>query len=147
MNAPEVLIVEDEKLLRLMMAKLLQVSGYRVFMCRDSLQALELVEKKTFDLIIADLMMAGATGMDVLRATRKCQPRAKVIIITGTPSSQTLLEAKRQGAYAYLRKPFQLKQFLSILKDAIEHTRMRDGFRYKGGDGRGVREAKDHELF
>ena len=142
MKAPEVLIVEDDKLLRLMMAKLLQVSGYRVFMCRDSLQALELVAKKTFDLVITDLLMAGATGMDVLRATRKCQPRAKVIIITGTPSSQTLLEAKRQGAYAYLRKPFQLKQFLSILKDAIEHTRMRDGYQYQGGEGRGVREAE-----
>jgi len=141
-EAPEVLIVEDEKLLRLMIAKLLQVSGYRVFMCRDSLHALELVEKKTFDLVITDLMMAGATGMDVLRATRKFQPRAKVIIITGTPSSQTLLEAKREGAYAYLRKPFQLKQFLSILKDAIEHSRMGDGYQYQGGDIRGAREAE-----
>ena len=108
MKAPEVLIVEDEKLLRLMIAKLLQVSGYRVFTCGDSLKALELVEKKSFDLVITDLMMADAKGMDVLRATRKCQPRAKVIIITGTPSSQTLLEAKREGAYAYLRKPLQL---------------------------------------
>ena len=68
MKAPEVLIVEDEKLLRLMIAKLLQVSGYRVFTCGDSLQALELVEQKSFDLVITDLMMAGATGMDVLRA-------------------------------------------------------------------------------
>jgi DNA-binding NtrC family response regulator len=139
-KAPEVLIVEDEKLLRLMIAKLLQVSGYRVFMCRDSLQALELVENKSFDLVITDLVMAGATGMDVLRATRKCQTRAKVIIITGTPSSQTLLEAKWEGAYAYLRKPFQLKQFLSILRDAIEHTRMRDGYQYQGGEGRGISE-------
>ena len=87
-------------------------------------------------------MMAGATGMDVLRATRKCQPRAKVIIVTGTPSSQTLLEAKREGAYAYLRKPFQLKQFLSILKDAIEHTRMRDAYQYQRGDGRETWEAE-----
>jgi len=141
MKAPEVLIVEDEKLLRLMIAKLLQVSGYRVFTCGDSLQALELVEKKSFDLVITDLMMAGATGMDVLRATRKCQPRAKVIIITGTPSSQTLLEAKREGAYAYLRKPFQLKQFLSILKDAIEHTRMRYGYQYQGKEGREISES------
>jgi DNA-binding NtrC family response regulator len=75
-------------------------------------------------------MMAGGTGMDVLRATRKCQPRAKVIIITGTPSAQTFLEAKREGAYAYLHKPFQLKQFLSILKDAIEHTRLRYGYQF-----------------
>jgi DNA-binding NtrC family response regulator len=142
MKAPEVLIVEDEKLLRLMMAKLLQVSGYRVFICRDSLQALELVGKKSFDLIITDLMMAGATGMDVLRATRKCHPRAKVIITTGTPSSETLLEAKREGAYAYLRKPFQLKQFLSILQDAIEHTRMCDSYQYQGRDEKAAREAE-----
>ena len=148
MKAPEVLIVEDEKLLRLMIAKLLQVSGYRVFTCGDSLQALELVEKKSFDLVITDLMMAGATGMDVLRATRQRQPRAKVIIITGTPSSHTLLEAKREGAYAYLRKPFQLKQFLSILKDAIEHTRMRYGYQYQGKDGSGIPEtgARNVEL-
>jgi DNA-binding NtrC family response regulator len=141
-KAPEVLIVEDEKLLRLMIAKLLQVSGYRVFICRDSLHALELVEKKSFDLIITDLMMAGATGMDVLRATRKCHPRAKVIIITGTPSSETLLEAKLEGAYAYLRKPFQLKQFLAILKDAIEHTKLLKGYQYQEGDGRETREVE-----
>ena len=147
MKAPEVLIVEDEKLLRLMIAKLLQVSGYKVYTCGDGLQALELVEKKSFDLVITDLVMAGATGMDVLRATRKCHPRAKVIIITGTPSSQTLLEAKREGAYAYLRKPFQLKQFLSILKDAIEHTRMRDCYQYQGGDECGAQEAEHCELF
>ena len=139
-KAPEVLIVEDEKLLRLMIAKLLQVSGYRVYMCRDSLQALEWVERKSFDLIITDLMMAGATGMDVLRATRKYHPLTKVIIITGTPSSQTLLEAKREGAYAYLRKPFELKQFLSILKDAVEHTRMGDGYQYQGKEGRELSE-------
>jgi DNA-binding NtrC family response regulator len=142
MKAPEVLIVEDEKLLRLMIAKLLQISGYRVFICRDSLQALELVEKKSFDLIITDLMMAGATGMDVLRATRKCHPRAKVIITTGTPSSETLLEAKREGAYAYLRKPFQLKQFLAILKDAIEHTKLLKGYQYQERDGRETREVE-----
>jgi DNA-binding NtrC family response regulator len=65
-----------------------------------------------------------------------------VIIITGTPSPQTLLEAKREGAYAYLRKPFQLKQFLSILKDAIEHTRMRYGYQYQERDGRGAREVE-----
>ena len=107
-----------------MMAKLLQVSGYKVYTCGDGLQAVELIEKELFDLVITDLMMPGATGLEVLRATRKCQPCTKVIIITGTPSSETLLEAKLEGAYAYLRKPFQLKHFLSILKDAVEHTRL-----------------------
>ena len=140
-RAPEVLIVEKEKLLRLMMAKLLQVSGYKVYTCGDSRQGLELIEKRSLDLVITDLMMAGASGMDVLRTARRYQPRTKVIIITDTPSSHTLLEAKLEGAYAYLRKPFQLKHFLSILKDAVDHTKLLNGYQYRQGDIRGAREV------
>jgi DNA-binding NtrC family response regulator len=88
------------------------------------------------------MMMDGATGMEVLRATRKSQPRAKVIITTGTPCSDTLLEAKREGAYAYLRKPFQLKHFLSVLKDAIEHSRLRYGYHYRSEKEVGSRNAE-----
>ena len=127
-KAPEVLIAEQDKLLRLMMAKLLQVSGYQVYTCGDGLQALELIKKRPFDLIITDLMMEGANGLELLETARNWQPGAKVIITTETPSSHTLLEAKYGGAYGYLRKPFQLKHFLSILKDAIDHSRLRDGY-------------------
>jgi DNA-binding NtrC family response regulator len=136
MKAPEVLIVEKERLLRLMMGKLLQVSGYKVYTYGDSQRGLELIEKRSLDLVITDLVMTGASGMDVLRAARRYQPRAKVIIITDTPSSHTLLEAKLEGAYAYLRKPFQLKHFLSILKDAVEHTKLLQGYQYQEGHGR-----------
>lgn len=146
-KAPEVLIVEKEKLLRLMMAKLLQVSGYKVYTCGDSHRGLELIENRSLDLVITDLVMTGASGMDVLRAARRYQPRAKVIIITETPSSHTLLEAKLEGAYAYLRKPFQLKHFLSILKDAVEHTKLLNGYQYQEGDGGGTRNTEHCELF
>ena len=135
-KAPEVLIVEQEKLLRLMMAKLLQVSGYQVYTCGDGLQALQLIKRRPFDLIITDLMLEGADGLDLLKTARSSQPDAKVIITTYTPSSHTLLEAKYEGAHGYLRKPFQLKHFLSILKDAIDHSRLRYGYQYQGKDGR-----------
>ena len=130
-SAPEVLIAEKDKLLRLMMAKLLQVSGYRVHTCGGSPQALDLVARQSFDLVITDLMLAGAGGMEVLKFVKKMQPRAKVILVTDTPSSETLLEAKYEGAYSYLRKPLQLRQFLLILKDAIEHSRLQDGYQYQ----------------
>ena len=131
LGAPEVLIAEKDKLLRLLIAKLLQVSGYRVRTCGDGLQALEFIARKPFDLVIADLMLAGADGMEVLKYVKKLQPRAKVILVTDTPSSETLLEAKYEGAYSYLRKPLQLRQFLLILKDAVEHTRLRDSYEYR----------------
>ena len=129
--ASEVLIAEKDKLLRLMMAKLLQFSGYRVHTCGDGPQALDLVARQSFDLVISDLMLAGVGGMEVLKFVKKMQPRAKVILVTDTPSSETLLEAKYEGAYSYLRKPLQLRQFLLILKDAIEHSRLRDGYQLR----------------
>ena len=131
LSAPEVLIAERDKLLRLMIAKLLQVSGYRVITCGDGLQALELIARQSFDLIIADLMLPGVGGMEVLKCVKENQPRAKVILVTDTPSSETLLEAKYAGAYSYLRKPLQLRQFLLILKDAIEHSRLLDSCRHR----------------
>jgi DNA-binding NtrC family response regulator len=141
-NAPEVLIAEKDKLLRLMMAKLLQVSGYRVHTCGDGTQALALVARQSFDLIIADLMLTGAGGMEVLKFVKKLQPRAKVIMVTDTPSSETLLEARYEGAYSYLRKPLQLRQFLLILKDAIEHSRLRDSCQYQQATEVGVGNAE-----
>ena len=131
LSAPEVLIAEKDKLLRLMMAKLLQVSGYKVITCGNGLQALELIARQSFDLIIADLMLPGVGGMEVLKCVKENQPRAKVILVTDTPSSETLLEAKYAGAYSYLRKPLQLRQFLLILKDAIEHSRLRDSCQHQ----------------
>ena len=92
-DAAKILVAEDEKLLRLMMAKLLQVLGHKVYTCDNGLQALELIEKESFDLVITDLLMPGATGMEVLRETRKRQPRAKVIIITDTPSLVTVAQS------------------------------------------------------
>ena len=141
-KAPRVLIAEGEKLVRLMLGKLLQVSGYKVYTCGDGLQALGLIEKKAFDLVVTDLRMEGATGIEVLQATRKNQPQAKVIIITGTPSSETLLEAKNEGAYAYLSKPFELKHFLSVLKDAVEYSRLRYGHPYQRKLEWGVRDLE-----
>ena len=137
-SAPEVLIAEKDKLLRLMMAKLLQVSGYRVQTCGDGLQALELVASNSFDLVITDLGLTGADGMEVLKSVHKLQPRAKVILVTDTPSPETLLAAKYEGAYSYLRKPLQLRQFLLILQDAVEHSRLLDGYRYRQATGVGV---------
>jgi DNA-binding NtrC family response regulator len=142
LSAPEVLIAEKDKLLRLMMAKLLQVSGYRVRTCGDGLQALELIARQSFDLVIADLMLADAGGMEVLKFVKKNQPRAKVILVTDTPSSETLLEAKYEGAYSYLRKPLHLRQFLLILQDAIEHSRLRDSCQYQQATEVGVGNAE-----
>ena len=121
-----VLIAEDNRVLRMMTARLLEVSGYAVSCCVDGLEAIGLIEKQSFDLILTDLMMPGASGIEVLKATRRFQPRAMVVMITGSPSPQTLLEAKRQGAYAYLGKPFNIKHLLSILGNAVEQMRVRD---------------------
>ena len=87
-------------------------------------------------------MLTGADGMAVLKSVKKLQPRAKVILVTDTPSSETLLEAKYEGAYSYLRKPLQLRQFLLILKDAVEHSRLRDSYQLRGKLEGGTRDLE-----
>ena len=123
---PEALIVEDYEMLRKIVTRLVRVSGCKAHSCGDGLEAIELIGKKPFDLVITDLMIPGVNGMEVLRATRKTQPHALVIIVTGTPSSRTLLEAKSEGAYAYLNKPFELEYFQLILEKAVTHIRLRE---------------------
>ncbi len=125
-RVPEALIVEDYEALREVVVRMVRVSGCKVYSCGDGLEAIKLIGKKPFDLVITDLMMPGADGMEVFRATRKSQPHALVIIVTGTPSSRTLLEAKSGGAYAYLNKPFELDNFQSILQEAVTHIRLRE---------------------
>jgi CheY-like chemotaxis protein len=131
-----VLIAEDDRVLRMMTAKLLEVSGYAVSCCVDGLEAIELIEKQSFDLILTDLIMPGASGIEVLKAARRYQARAMVVMITGSPSPQSLLEAKRQGAYAYLGKPFNIKHLLSILRNAVEQMRVR------GSSDKGTKEEE-----
>ncbi len=84
----------------------------------------ELVESlntdPAFDIVIADLLMPGTDGLQVLEAAKRCNPEGVVIIMTGYASLDTAIQAIRGGAYDYIRKPFKLDEIEVIVKNACE---------------------------
>jgi DNA-binding response OmpR family regulator len=120
----QVLIVDDDDSVRKVLTDIVAAAGHKVHPSSDGSEAVELIRRQPFDLVITDLMMPGADGMEVLRAARRNQPEALVIIITGHASLQTAIEAVREGAYDYIRKPSKLEEIELASKNAGERIRL-----------------------
>ena len=118
-----ILIVDDDKTL-LSALKTVLVKENNVTICNDGKKAIELCQNKKFDLIITDLMMPGASGLEVLTETRKIDPDCLVVLITGFASLETAVQAIREGAYDYITKPFKLEEIKIIVNNVREKIRL-----------------------
>src|SRR5690606_35606266 len=102
----KVLIVDDEDTLRESCASVLSVEGYDVSTCGQGHEALTLLKRRPFDIVLLDLHMCQVFGMDLLEACLEAYPDTIIIIMTGNPSVESSIEALRAGAWDYLPKPF-----------------------------------------
>ncbi len=118
-----VLVVDDEHTLRESCGSLLRSEGYRVESCGRGDDALELLRRKPFDLVLLDLYMSQVPGMQLLKAALESNPDAIVIVMTGNPSVESSIEALRSGAWDYIPKPFSATH-LQILMGRAAHAVM-----------------------
>jgi len=105
-----ILIAEDDLHLGEALAGFLRDRGHRVDLAANGREALEFLKDNFYSLVIADLVMPEADGLAVLRAARRKDEGTLVVIMTGHASLDSALEAIREGAYSYLRKPFKLQE-------------------------------------
>ena len=119
-----ILVADDELSMREFLDILLTKEGYAVDTAEDGARALQMIEKANYDMVICDMMMPGATGMDVLKRARELDPEALVIVITAFASTDSAVEAMKLGAYDYITKPFQVDEIKLIVKKAIEKNRL-----------------------
>ncbi|MEW6386948.1 MAG: response regulator [Thermodesulfobacteriota bacterium] len=105
-----ILIAEDDPTLGEALTGFLREKGHAVNLARTGGEALALLEKQSYPLVITDLVMPEADGLMVLRAARQRDPATLVVIMTGYASIDSAIEATREGAYDYLRKPFKLQE-------------------------------------
>lgn len=124
-NALDVLVVDDEPEVRDLLVEHLRVRGCRVASAMDGRSAIVAVERApfTYALVLTDLHMPGASGLDVLKAVRACNPAIYVVIITGYASLDSAIQAVRLGAYDYLTKPFSLGQ-IDVLLSRVRDRRL-----------------------
>ncbi len=120
----KILVVDDEQSLRDVLSIMLKRAGYAVTSARDGEEAIELLNREIFDLVITDLRMPKIDGMEVLKAVKSASPETVVLIITAFATADSAVEAMKQGAYDYLTKPFQVDEVQLIIRNALEKRRL-----------------------
>jgi len=111
-----VLVADDEERIRILLEANLEAAGYEVVLSPTGSDALSRLESETFDAVITDMNMPGATGLDVINsARRRFGKSVPVIVITAYGSVQNAVEAMQQGATDYLEKPFDMQDLRSCL--------------------------------
>ncbi len=123
-NKIRILIAEDEKNIGDLLLELLEQEGREIVLVQNGLEAIDKLRKGTFDLLITDLMMPEVDGMEVLHEAKKLHPKIMAIIITGYASLETAIQAVKEGAYDYLRKPFRLEELKISVDNACEKIRL-----------------------
>ena len=103
-----ILVVEDEAVTRTLVTAVLAQEGYQVATANDGKKAIELLERGRYDLVITDLEMPGANGVEVLLAVRRVDPQCPVIIITGSADISSMRRQVNLDAVDYLTKPFSI---------------------------------------
>ena len=127
MGAETILVVDDDEDILDLIERHLSNRGYEVLTAYDGEQAISLLDKLTFDLVITDLKMPKFDGMEVLRRAKENDPNIEVVILTGHGTMDSVVEALRDGgAFDYLQKPLHnIKQLSFVTKKALERKRLR----------------------
>ncbi len=120
----KVLIVDDEKSMREFLAIVLKKEGYSVTVAAHGAEALAAIEREIFDAVISDVKMPGLSGIDVLKAVKAASPSTVVLMMTAFASTDTAVEAMREGAYDYLTKPFKIDEVKLLVKNALEKKQL-----------------------
>jgi DNA-binding NtrC family response regulator len=116
-----ILVIDDEHTLRESCAAVLRHDGYDVTVASRGQEALELLKRRAFDVVLADLYMSQVDGLALLRTALGTNHDTIVIVMTGNPSVESSVEALRQGAFDYLPKPFSASH-LQVLVGRAVHT-------------------------
>jgi DNA-binding response OmpR family regulator len=114
-----ILLVDDEASIRLTLGTLLQRTGYEVTSADGGEQAMQLLERQAFDLLLTDLKMPGIDGMQVVAAARQRQPDVAVIVLTGHGSLETAIEGLHQQVFDYLLKTTPPDQVIARVKAGL----------------------------
>ncbi|MCC6159557.1 MAG: response regulator [Deltaproteobacteria bacterium] len=120
------LVADDEDVFCKLLAKTLSLDGFQVDTANDGMEAIELLDRHRYAVILTDLMMPRAGGLEVLRAARRTDPDVAVILVTGYASLDSALAAIKEGAYDYITKPFQLEEIRLTVSNALERRRLVD---------------------
>ncbi|MBX3130358.1 MAG: response regulator [Polyangiaceae bacterium] len=121
---PRVLVVDDEKFIRDILADFLGMEGYVVRTAQDGTSAITELGRARYDLVISDLKMPKMGGLELLQEVAKAHPDTVTVIMTGFGTVETAIDAMKRGAYDYILKPFKVEEIIHIVQRGLEKRRL-----------------------
>ena len=114
-----ILIADDEESVLLSTADLLRIEGYECACASDAKTAVDMLRKKKYDLLIADIKMQGNSDLQLIKKLPEIVGRMPVILVTGYPSMSSAVQSIKLPVVGYLIKPFEFTELLSVAQSAI----------------------------
>jgi two-component system response regulator AtoC len=119
-----ILVVDDEEPFRRLLKKELTRKGYAVEVAADGSEALRLLNDRSFNVILLDVIMPGVDGISLMKKLKEDSGAPSVIVLTGKATVETAVEAMKNGAYDYLTKPYKLDELAVVIDRAYEFSRL-----------------------
>jgi DNA-binding NtrC family response regulator len=123
-NKAKILVVDDEAIIRDSLREWLNDAGYEVLTAENGAQALKTIEREEPRIVIADLVMPGMDGIELMKRAKEVSPNIEVIITTAYGSIPTAITAIREGAYDYIQKPFCPERTEMLIEKLVERQRL-----------------------
>lgn len=121
---PRVLVVDDEKFIRDILADFLGMEGYIVRTAEDGSSAVSELARARYDMVISDLKMPRMGGLELLKEVARTHPDTLTVIMTGFGTVETAIDAMKRGAYDYILKPFKVEEIVHIVQRGLEKRRL-----------------------
>jgi DNA-binding NtrC family response regulator len=153
----EILVVDDEDIVRESLYDWLEGVGYKVTAAASAEEALEILKKKKYNIMLADLVMPGLNGIELMQEAKKMYPTLATVIITAHATIQTATTAIREGAFDYIEKPFCPEKVELLIDKLVEHQdlveenialrqQIKEKFRFEGIVAKSSKMLKIFEL-
>jgi len=146
MDSKRILVIEDDSAIRQGIVDALQFAGYETLQAADGQQGLAQAVRATFDLLLLDLILPGASGFDILKATRETRPTLPVIILTARGEEADRVQGLRLGADDYVVKPFSVRELLARVEAVLRRSPERPNDVHKVALRGGVADLSRREV-
>ncbi|MBN1865966.1 response regulator [Candidatus Sumerlaeota bacterium] len=119
-----ILVVEDEAVVRDLLSEILTQQGHKVATAGDGSEALDLLRKNSFDMVLSDLQMPGLSGLDLISSIKSRQPTLPVVVVSGYPALNKAIDAMKAGATDFITKPFRIDHIHHVVQKTLQEQRL-----------------------
>ncbi|HEY4613697.1 MAG TPA: sigma-54 dependent transcriptional regulator, partial [Bacteroidota bacterium] len=125
-NTPNIMIVDDESIVRDSLSKWFRQDGYKVESAEDAAHALRLMEKGPWDVVLLDIKMPGMSGLELQKRLKEIDRGASIIMITAFASVESAVQALKEGAFDYVTKPVDPDHLSHLVQNALKQKKLFD---------------------